>query len=319
MGMLSIVLFIVGFYILVKGAELLVDGAVTISKSLGLSQWVVGVLVVGIGTSIPEFSINVFSALKQTDIGVATLFGGNTFNILFVLGLSAIISPAVVRREWVYRDFIINIISVLVAFLALVLPLFGDPAYLGITVEEALGLFALFLAWVFFMLKRKPMYSSERATGQNIHLLLSFGMIGAGFAGVFFGADWVVSGALSLASVLGIHAHIVGLSFVAIGTSFPELVVSIVAAFKGQTEIAVGNIIGSNIFDFVGILGTAGLISQIPFDSSLLVDVSVTLLSSSLLFFVMFTRRKYVLTRSAGVVFITLYFFYFATIVLRVY
>jgi len=311
-------LFFLGFFILVRGARFLVDGAVSISKTLGLSSWVIGVLVVGIGTSIPEFSINIVSALKETDIGVGTLLGSNTFNILFILGLSALISPALIRKEWVVKDFVLNLCAILVSVLFLVLPIFGDTSYVGITTQEAYFIFSLFIVWILYMLFRKPSYSAEEEeSSKHFKLWASLLMIAGGFLGVFFGAQWVVSGAEHFALFLGISAHIVGLSVIAIGTSLPEISVSLVAAYKGRTDIAVGNIIGSNIFDFIGIIGTAGLISQIPFDYNLLLDTVMTLIAGIFLISSMYIGKKYTLTRSTGIVFVLTYCVYFVTIIVR--
>lgn len=317
--MFAVILFIFGFFILIQGARFLVDGATSISERLGLSRWIIGVLVVGIGTSIPEFSINIVSALDGSDVGMGTLLGSNTFNILFILGLAAIISPPQIRREWVRRDFVINAIAVIVAGVFLVFPVLGDRNYVGITYEEALAVFIFFVAWVLYMITRKPRVSTEENLEQKgFGLIASMSMMFGGFVGVFFGAQWVVSGAISFAQLLGISAHAIGLSVLAIGTSIPELVVSLVAASKGRTEIAVGNVIGSNIFDFIGIIGTAGLIARVPFDTALYIDMVMTITATIVLFVAMYVgRNKYVLSRSSGLAFVFIYCIYFVTIVLR--
>lgn len=317
--MLDLLLFIFGFLILIQGARFLVDGATSISERLGLSSWIIGVLVVGIGTSIPEFSINIVSALDGSDVGIGTLLGSNTFNILFILGLAAIISPPLIRREWIRRDFVINALAVLVAGVFLVFPILGDRNYIGITYEEAIIVFAFFVTWVLYMITRKPRLSvEENAEQEGFGLIASMAMMLGGFVGVFFGAQWVVSGAIYFAQTLGISAHAIGLSVLAIGTSIPELVVSLVAASKGRTEIAVGNVIGSNIFDFIGIIGTAGLIARIPFDAGLYVDIAMTIIATVALFVAMYVgRNKYVLSRSSGLTFVFIYCIYFVTIILR--
>lgn len=317
--MLSVILFIVGFLVLIQSARFLVDGATSVSERLGLSRWIMGVLVVGIGTSIPEFSINIVSAINSSDVGVGTILGSNTFNILFILGIAAIISPPLMRREWVRRDFVLNAFSVLLAGMFLIFPIFGDKTYVGITYEEALAVFICFVAWVFYMVVRKPGLSVEENSEQKgFSIIASMSMMLAGFLGVFFGAQWVVSGAINLAIFLGISAHTIGLSVLAVGTSIPEMVVSLIAALKGRTEIAVGNVIGSNIFDFLGIIGTSGLVARIPFDTSLYIDILMTVLATTSLFVAMFVgRQKYVLSRSSGVLFTILYCVYFVTIIMR--
>jgi len=309
----SIILFIIGFYVLIKGSDILIDGSRSVAKVLKLSDWVVGVTIVGIGTSIPEFSIAFLSVLQgQSDIGLGAIVGSNTFNILVILGLVAVIYPISVKVTWVRQDLVMNVLAVLSTGLIAVFPVLGG-GFFEISRPEGLLLLLLFLVWI---VRTALNNRSDRAGDvekpdlRNYSLYLSFFMILAGLVGVVFGADWVISGAKNMASWLGISETIVGLTIVAVGTSLPELAVSIRAAYRRNFGISLGNIIGSSIFDFWGILGIVGLFSAIAVPKELIFDISITVVSALLLLAMMFIGTKYVLQRWQGVVMIVAYAFY---------
>jgi cation:H+ antiporter len=306
---LSLTLFVVGFAILITGARFLVNGAASVATLLQMAPWVIGVAIVGIGTSIPELSISISSALQGNNVGLGAIIGSNTFNLLMILGLVALFSPIVFKRAW-YKDLVFNIGAIAVATLALLLPLLGDPQFVGLTFEEGMLLTVLFLVWILFLFKRKAI-ADDGVDYQVLTGFSSFVMITAGFLGVFLGGKWVVDGAETLALLAGLSPAVIGLTVVAIGTSLPELTVALVAIFKKQDGLAVGGIIGSNIFDFLGILGITALIKPFPVFESIQIDIYATLISAVLLTFLLvgFGKRG-VLSRKEGMLLILGYIAY---------
>jgi len=313
---ISLILFFTGFYILIKGAKILVDGAISIARIFNISNWFTGVVIVGIGTSIPEFSINIASVFNNSPVGISAIIGSNTFNILFILGVSALFCPISMKKEWVIKDFLFNIIAVVVSAVVIIFPLFGKSGFLGVERIEALFLLTLFIGWSLYMFNRK--IDNEKNVDYKIFSAFSsFVMIIVGFIGVFVGGHWVVDGAETIAVFFNASPALIGLTIVAAGTSLPELTVSMVALFKRRTEIAVGNIIGSNIFDFLGILGITALFRPIVVPSSAQFDIFATLGSVFLLFALTFIGRKYILSRIEGLIFIIGYILYLFFIIWR--
>jgi len=219
---LSLILFVVGFYILVKAASILVNGSTSIAKFFNISTWFIGVAIVGAGTSLPEFSVSVASALSGNNIGLGTIIGTNTFNILVILGLSALFIPIQMKKQWVENDFMIHIGAILVAAAVIILPLFGDQTFIGVTRGEGLFLFILLLMWLWFLFHRK-VSEEESADYKVFTLVTSVVMVIGGIIGVFIGGQWVVNGAKTMAELFGVSPTLIGLTIVAIGTSLPEL------------------------------------------------------------------------------------------------
>ena len=313
---LSLILFFIGFYILIKGAKTLVNGAVSVARIFNISNWFIGVVIVGIGTSIPELSINLASVFNGNTIGLGTIIGSNTFNILFILGISALFYPILMKKEWVLKDFVFNILAVIIAAFFIIFPVFGDSDFLGVTRGEALFLLALFVGWILYMFYRK--HSNESGSDYKIFsVFTSFIMVLAGIVGVFIGGRWVVGGAETIAELFGASESLIGLTIIAIGTSLPELTVSVVALLRKRIGIAVGNIVGSNIFDFLGIIGITALLRPIATFPSVQFDIFAALGAALLLFAFTFIGRKYILSRLEGLIFIAGYIVYLVLIIWR--
>ena len=313
----TFILFVVGFFFLIQGANYLVSGARSVAKLFNASPWFVGIVVVGIGTSIPELAISVASVFNNNEVGLATLVGSNIFNTLFILGFSAVLSPLVLKRVWVRRDLVLNIGAIVCATIVIFLPVVGDPAWLGVTRLEAGILAVLFLCWIAYMLKRH-----ETLTGSTDYsvfsVFTSFLLIVVGILGVFLGGQWVVHGAEAIALLHGVSPALVALTVVAVGTSLPELAVAIVALLKKQKGIAVGSIIGSNIFDFLGIIGITALLRPIPTTLSIGFDMLAVFISASILFVMMFVvGKRYTIGRAEGLFLILCYALYLVFIFSR--
>ncbi len=306
---LTVTLFIIGFYILLKGADLLVSGTSSIAARFRVSPFLIGLLVVGIGTSIPEFAtFSIAHLLGDEHIGVGTIIGSNTFNILFILGAIALFFPLAFKKEWVERDLLWNIVSV-GAVMVFSLWFTGGV----IARFDGFLLLGLFLYWLLASIKTSPTLTDPKANlaFQGGTLLRTSGLLLAGLFGVLLGGTWVVDGAVAIAKLLGMSERIIGLTVVGIGTSLPEITASFVAAYRKEPGIAIGNIIGSNIFDFLMIFGFGALAKPIMIGPTVSFDLVITLFATILLYGSMFIGKKYTLKSWQGLLFVFLYGFYF--------
>ncbi|MDP2629735.1 MAG: calcium/sodium antiporter [Candidatus Harrisonbacteria bacterium] len=307
----SLILFLFGLFILVGGANLLVSNALGIARRFNISPMVAGLLIVGVGTSIPELSITLVSNFTGNgEIGIGTIIGSNIFNLLIILSLAALIFPLKIKDHWIKRDMKWNVLAV-VLVMALLFPFLGETATIGRL--EGLLLLSLFAVWAVQVFRSPRSQENNAPSVRILALPLGILMIMAGIVGVVLGGKWVVGGALALAQLFSVSPSIIALFIVGIGTSLPELVVSLVAALKRETGIVVGNIVGSNIFDFFMILGAASLMKPLSFDSSLILDLAVGLLAASLILLFLFVGERYTITRVKALLALGLYFLYIFT------
>lgn len=264
--MLTLALFVGGLVALVLGAELLVRGASRLALSLGISPLVVGLTIVAIGTSAPEVAVSVGAALEgQTDIAVGNVVGSNIFNVLLVLGVSALIVPLVVNTQIVRQEVPIMIGA------SLLLLTFGLDGSIGRI--EALALLALLVAYVAFLViqSRREQQAlalaaadetPDAASGAGArNLPLQLFLIAGGLGLLVLGSNWLVDASIAMAQTMGVSDLVIGLTIVAAGTSMPEVATSIMAAVRRERDIAIGNVVGSNIFNILGCLGLAGVVS----------------------------------------------------------
>lgn len=304
---MSILLFIIGFAVLVKGADILVKGAVSIAHVLRIAPWVIGLTIVGIGTSIPELSISFLANLQdETLISFGTIAGSNIFNLLFIVGVAALLTPLVINEFWT-RDLVTNVGTVLVMLFF---------AQGGITRGEGAALLLLFIGWVYWVSRNGGEKKGEHATPE-FTVAVSLAMVIAGVVGIYVGARWVVDGAIIFAQALGVSETLISLTLVGVGTSLPELVVSLTAALKGNPAMAVGNVIGSNIFDFLGIVGLSALARPILFSDVPIFDLGAVVLAAVLVlaFALLGPRNK--ISRGQGMTMVTAYLAYIVFIVVR--
>lgn len=320
--MLTYLLFVLGFPVLIKGADLLVDGASSLAKRFNVSDFIIGLTIVSFGTSMPELIVNIFASLEgNSDIAVGNIIGSNISNILLILGISAIIAPLPIHRNTVLSEIPFSLTAtLLVAYLANA-ALFGDPGILSISRWDGailLLFFALFMAYIVKIAKENK--EQETLGAEDVQMMLlpkSVLYIGIGIFALFLGGKWVVDGAVALAEYFGMSQTFIGLTIVAIGTSLPELVTSAWAAFKGNTDIAVGNVVGSNIFNLLWILGISATIKPLQFSLINNADILVLIVASALMILSMATGRRNAIDRINGVVFVMLYIGYIAYLVYR--
>ncbi len=274
--MTTLLFFVLGLVALVAGAELLVRGASKLALSFGISPLVVGLTVVAFGTSAPEMAVSVQAALSgQVDIALGNVVGSNIFNVLFILGLSALIIPLLVARQLIRQE-----VPIMIGASLLLFALAWDGT---ISRYDAALMFGLLLAYTVFLIQQSRRESkalaaestTETASGKSgwdNHWGAQVLLIAAGLALLVLGADWLVTAAITFAKQLGVSELVIGLTIVAAGTSMPEVATSIVAALRGERDIAVGNVVGSNTFNILCVLGLSGMVAPegLPVAQSLL-------------------------------------------------
>lgn len=316
--MLVYILFILGFVFLIKGADLLVDGASSIAQKLNISAIVIGLTIVAFGTSAPELVVNIFASLNgNTDIAIGNILGSNIANILLILGISAIIFPLVAKRGTVWKEIPLSLLAAVILAVMANDALIDGGSFSGLTRIDGIVLiafFIIFLYYTFGIAKVEGEASVEDI--EQCSYTKSILYICVGLAGLVFGGMWIVDGAVSIAEHVGISQSLIALTIIAIGTSLPELATSAVAAYKKQTDIAIGNIVGSNIFNIFWILGISSVISPLPFSPLSGVDLLMTIFVSLLLFLLMFVGKKHTVERWQGVLMVILYVAYIVFLIL---
>ncbi len=302
--LITIILLVLGFLLLIKGADFLVDGSSSVAKRFGISNIVIGLTVVAFGTSTPELVVNLLSAFKgTTDIAIGNVLGSNIANIMLILGVTGLISPLVIKKNVVWKDMPFALLS------GIVLLFLSIGAFISrIDGIILLAFFGLFMVYIFSSIKNSPKDEDEEIHQYGVGKSTLY--IVGGLAFLVLGGKWVVDSAVTLATSWGLSEAVIGLTIVAIGTSLPELVTSVVAAKKGKADIAIGNVIGSNIFNIFWILGLTSVISPLPFSTGSLIDLWVSVGATVLLFVWMFVGKRYVLKRWQSAVFIVLYITY---------
>lgn len=319
---MNYILLLIGFGLLIKGADIFVDGASSIAKKLGIPPVIVGLTIVSIGTSAPELAVSLISALNGSNgIAIGNVVGSNLFNTLMVLGITAIVLPIIIIKDKVKIDFVINVFATVLLFIfAFDGMLFGGDTNV-ISRVDGFILFILCISYItFLVIKAKKTEMPEPSDEEkNINVFKKVLIIVIGAAGIVIGGQLVVNSATEIAKSLGMSEKLVGLTIVAMGTSLPELVTSVVAALKGENDIALGNVLGSNIFNILLILGTSSLISPISVDPTLIFDfiylISVSILMFLLIFIGRGKEKKF--GKIEGALFVALYAGYMIYIISR--
>lgn len=314
-------LFIIGFVLLIKGADWLVAGSAAIAKKNNVSNLVVGLTIVSMGTSMPELVVNVLASSKDaSQIAIGNILGSNIANIWLILGVAAFIYPIKIKESTVFSEIPYSIIALLlVAFLA-------NSNFWGShpnSINQIDGIllmifFGLFVAYIIRLAKNGKADMLDEVLDEKITTGKSIIMVFLGMAGLFFGGQWVVNGAIVTASHLGLSEAFIGLTIVAIGTSLPELVTSAMAAYKKNTDIAMANVIGSNIFNLLWVLGISAIIKPVEFDPKLNIDVLILLGASCLILFSLVTGRvKNQIGKPTSILFLVLYVAYVVFLLYR--
>ncbi len=314
---LAILFVIVSLGILILGAEGLVRGSASIARKAGIKPIVIGLTVVAFGTSMPELVVNIFSAIRgSADIAIGNIVGSNIANILLILGLAAVIYPLKVKGNTVWREIPFALLAMILVYTMGNDAFFDGVSHNAITRTDGFSLIAIFIIFMFYIFgiaKAEGKAGDVKTYSWPISLILTV----SGLALLCVGGKILVDNAVILARLAGLSEALIGLTIVAVGTSLPELATSVVAAIHHQDDIAVGNIVGSNIFNVFWILGLTGTMLQLPFNPAANVDALVGVGATALLFFFMFIGRRHRLDRWQGAMFMGLYAAYVVYLINR--
>ncbi len=307
---IQVVLLLVGFLFLIKGSDFFVDGASSIASHLKIPTIIVGLTIVAFGTSAPEAAVSITSSLIGSNaMAVSNVIGSNLFNMLMVIGIAALLSNLLMEKSVLKKDL---------PFLVAITLLFAIFIFIGwdITNLEGIILLIILAGYIIYLIRgSKKSKNANDVEAAKFTLPKSIVLIIIGLAGIIIGGDLVVDSASAIAIALGMSETLVGLTIVAIGTSLPELVTSITALKKGENQLVIGNVIGSNIFNILFVLGASSAISRIPLDSSMLIDVLFMMGVTILCFIFGKTQDKY--DKKEGVILIALFIAYMAFAILR--
>ncbi|MCR4842467.1 MAG: calcium/sodium antiporter [Eubacterium sp.] len=316
---INIVILVIAFVALVKGADMFVDGAASIAKHFNVSSLIIGLTVVAMGTSFPELSVSASAALSgSNEIAISNVLGSNICNLLLVLGTCAMISPLTVDRNILKRDFPFMIFATIAMFAAILIPCISDfialsskdmEAYVGV-ISRFMGvaLLAIFVCYILFLIRESRKSTNAELSEEipeMISLPKSFLFIIVGIVLIIGGGQGVVYAARNIASSFGMSETLIGLTVVAIGTSLPELVTSVVAAHKNEAGLAIGNAVGSNIFNLLLILGVSSAINPISVNVASIYDMAILIFVSVIT--MVFCSRKKDLNRGEGFVMVLMY------------
>ena len=299
----EILLLVLGFAMLVKGADWFVDGAAGIASKFGIPQLVVGLTIVAMGTSAPEAAVSITAALKgNAGIAVGNVVGSNILNILIILGLTGLITSVAVQKSTLFIEIPYMLV---VTGVLLVMGVMGN----SINLIEGIIFWALFIVYLgyLFVLAKKGKSEDDKKEERPLWKLLLFALVGG--VVVVLGSNIAVDSATAIAQIIGLSEKFIGLTIVALGTSLPELVTSVTAAKKGNADIAIGNIVGSNLFNILFVLGTSALIIPITFESSFAIDTIIAIAAGVLLWVATIGKKK--LTRPWGIIMLLCYAAYF--------
>lgn len=305
------ILLVVGFILLIKGADFFVDGSASVAKKLRIPTMIIGMTIVAMGTSAPECAVSIAASVKGSNtMAISNVIGSNIFNLMIVCGACALFTPLAVKASTLKQEFPL---SILAAILLLAM------GYMGMSLNRIEGvillvIFALFLVWMVWEAK-KARNNTEEEEIETLPGWKCLIYIVGGIIAIVIGGDLVVDSASNIAAAFGLTQTLIGLTVVAFGTSLPELVTSLVAAKKGETDMALGNVIGSNIFNILLVLGIAGAVSPMAFLMENLID-AIILIAVSILVWI-FAWRKKKLNRVHGVIMIVVYAAYVVYICMR--
>lgn len=302
--LIQFVLLVVGFVMLVKGADWFVEGVAGIAEKFGIPQLVIGLTIVAMGTSAPEAAVSITSAMKgSAGITIGNVVGSNILNVLVILGLTAVITRVAVQRSTVRYEIPFMLIITLVL---LGLGLSGNE----ISFVEGIILWVLFIVYMVYLFRmaKNQKEEADDSKKQPVWMLILLGIVGAVL--VVWGADISVDAASAIAKMFGMSDRLIGLTIVALGTSLPELVTSVTAARKGKADIAIGNIVGSNVFNILFVVGTTALVTPVIFESKFVIDTLVAFGAGVLLWLGVMKHKE--LRRPVGALMLLAYAGYFA-------
>lgn len=318
----SVFFLILGFLLLVKGADLFVDGASSIAKRLRIPSLIIGLTIVAFGTSAPELAVSVTAALKgSNDIALGNVVGSNIFNLLVVIGVSAMICPLAVEKSMIKKDYPLSIGATLLLGLLVMDQFLGKKDAMSLSRLDGIILLAGFALFMYLTIReglakrKEQLQSQEEEIPVKYSLPVSILLSVAGLLGIIFGGDMTVNSAKEIARAFGLSEALIGLTIMAIGTSLPELVTSVVASKKGESDIALGNAVGSNLFNILFILGVSSTILPMSVSPTYLYDIGFLLVVSLLVFIPVAAKQK--ISRGTGAAMTGAYILYTIYLIMR--
>ena len=313
--MLVYLLFAIGFVLLIKGADWLIEGSADIARKFRIPEIVIGLTVVAFGTSAPELAVNIIASINGNNgLAIGNIVGSNIANVLLILGVAGTITSLSVQKNTVWREIPFSLFAALLLGFLVNDKLSGDSQTDQISRADGLILVAMFALFIFYTFRLgKNNLTEELPEADNARpMWKSIGMLLTGLAGLVIGGHWIVEGAVSLARLFGYSESFVGLTIVAIGTSLPELATAVVAVRKGNTDLAIGNVIGSNVFNIFWVLGLSATISPMDFNAEDNFSILLNIGCSAVLFMLLFIGKRHTLQKWQSVL---LLFGYLAYIV----
>lgn len=313
--LISIFLLIIGFVVLIKGADIFVDGASGIATNFKVSKMLIGLTIVSFGTSAPEFAVSVKSIISHNgDIVLGNVIGSNILNILLILGVSALIHSLNVKNATVKKELPITLLITTLFAVLLSDSLFDKNVVNAFTRSDGIVLVLFFLVFIYYLIKMSRNKVEEDNEIKDISLIRAILYTIVGIVGIVFGSNFVVESATNIAQILGVSARMISLTIIALGTSLPELVTSATATKKGEYDIAIGNVVGSNIFNIGMVIGIPvsvfGGIGKISFSY---IDLTVMIVAAVLLF--MFSFKDYKITKKEGIIFLLVFAIYYSYVI----
>ena len=310
---MTIILLLAGLGLIVLGADWLVDGASAIARKAGVSEFVIGLTIVGFGTSCPELVVSLTGAIQgNADIAIGNVIGSNIFNALFILGITAVILPVSMTDENRKRDIPVTLaVSVILVLSGMSKTLLGIGATDALTRVEGIGFLILFAAYLYFCFKFDSKDQTYMPEQKQMKLPMAIFAVTAGLAGLIFGGDLFVDSATELARRLGVSDKFIAITILAGGTSFPELATCIVAAARHKDQLALGNILGSNVFNILLILGCSSVITPLSFGGMSLVDAGILIVSCLLLLLWAYSGSKCRIDRWEGALMLLVFAAYY--------
>lgn len=321
--LMTYVLFIIGFPVLIKGADILISGSTSLARRLGMPDVIIGLTIIAFGTSAPELFVNIVSSIKGTaQIAIGNILGSNIFNIFIVLGISAIVQPLTSEGRAARREIPLNLIAILVLGFLANEALIKDAGHSYLSRFDGflmLGLFVITFLYLLESIKTRHEEKNKKKPIDHHGISKAILFIIFGLGGLLFGADWIVAGAVAIAEQLGWSQFLISSTIIAGGTSLPELAASVAAVTKKESGIAVGNVIGSNIFNIFFILGLSAVIRPLPVVKSINIDIGVAVLASALLLIALLIgiKKDRLMNRWHGGFFVLLYAAYVTFLIIR--
>jgi len=311
------ILFAIGFVLLIKGADWLIEGAVSIAQRLRIPDLVVGLTVVAFGTSAPEMAVNIIASVNDNNgLAIGNIVGSNIANVLLILGVSAMIRHLTVQRSTIVAEIPFSLFAALMVGYMVNDSLTDAAAIDQVSRADGLVLIAMFVLFIFYTLKlSKADVSDEVPKVPKMSVLTAVGLFIVGLTGLILGGHWIVEGAVHIALQMGYSETFIGLTVVSIGTSLPELATSVAAVRRGNTDLAIGNVIGSNIFNIFWVLGLSAVISPVTFDVADNFSIYVVIATHLILFLALFLGRNHRIDRWQGGVMLGCYVAYLAYLV----